>query len=265
MRAYQKARLLTARARGGGHDWRGVRVLGYHRLDRERHTLSVRPDDFRAQLDAALGAGLRPVSLDAALALLARPVDGRYLHVTFDDGYRDNLEHGEPVLRELGVPATIFVATAAIDGRATFDWFERQPPLLTWEELEELERGGVVAIGAHTRTHPHLPKVDAERAGDEVLGSRRDLEDRLGRPPAAFAYPAGLYGPRDVELVRAAGFRAAVTTRAGVNDHGTPPLELRRTMVYGEDSRADFAVKIAGLVDSPPLGAEWWHRRRAAA
>jgi peptidoglycan/xylan/chitin deacetylase (PgdA/CDA1 family) len=265
IRAYTRARIVRGRLLRRGVGWTGVRILGYHRLADERHVLCVRPERFRAQMQMVLESGCELVRLDAALELLAGAVEGRYVCVTFDDGYRDNLEQGAPVLEELDIPATIFVPTRILDGEADYWWFRDPPPALTWDELRALVAGGLVDAQAHTRTHPLLPRVTAERARDEIAGSRDDLEERLGYAPTSFCYPAGLYGDREVELVRQAGYRAAVTTRPGVNAGGAPMETLHRTLVYWQDSDADFRAKLDGVLDRPPALRDWLYRRRAAA
>src|SRR5688572_15349437 len=144
MRAYERGRMLQARVRRAP-DWSGVRILGYHRIADDEHVLSVHPDGFRVQMEHVLEAGLRPVRLDRALEMLAAPIEGRWVCVTFDDAYRDNLVEAVPVLRELGIPATIFVPTAIVDGEAGYTWFDdAAPPALTWEEIGELDSGELV-------------------------------------------------------------------------------------------------------------------------
>jgi peptidoglycan/xylan/chitin deacetylase (PgdA/CDA1 family) len=266
MRAYGRGRQLRARLRRGDSGWTGVRILGYHRIDDERCDLSVRPTAFRDQMLRLLDAGLTPVRLDRAIDLLRAPIDGRYVCVTFDDGYRDNLEHAVPVLTELGIPATIYVPTAIIDGRAPYWWFDRQPPALDWDEIVQLVAGGLVDVQAHTRTHPLLPHVaDIAVARDEIAGSKADIERRLPGRVTSFAYPAGLYGERERVLVAEAGFAAAVTTEPGVNRGGSDLHELRRTLVYWDDEPADFAAKLAGHLDRPPILRRWLYGRLARA
>jgi peptidoglycan/xylan/chitin deacetylase (PgdA/CDA1 family) len=264
MRAYTRARILRGRATGRGRGWRGIRILGYHRISDDPGVLSVRPARFRAQMEMLLESGVTPIRLDAALDLLGAPVDGRYACITFDDGYRDNLENGVPILRELGLPGTIFVPTRIIDGEAAYTWFRKPaPPALSWDELRGLVAGGLVDAQSHTRTHPWLPRVDDAHARDEIAGSAMDIEARLGYAPTSFCYPAGLYGPRETALVRAAGYRAGVTTDPGVNAGDAPMETLRRTLVYWEDSDADFRAKFDGLLDRPPVLRAWLYRRRA--
>src|SRR5918912_4632610 len=81
--------------------------------------------------------------------LLAGRVNGRTIGLSFDDGFRDVADVALPVLSEYGFRATIFVPTGVIDGTASFGWYGgRQPPLLSWEEIEELDGGGTVRFEA---------------------------------------------------------------------------------------------------------------------
>jgi peptidoglycan/xylan/chitin deacetylase (PgdA/CDA1 family) len=260
MRAYQRGRMLRARL-GRPREWTGVRILGYHRIAPGGDDLSVHPDAFRAQMEQVLEAGLRPVRLDAALDMLEQPVAGRWVCVTFDDGYRDNLLEALPVLEELDIPATIFVPTAVIDGNAGYDWYEDPPPALSWEEIARIVAGGLVDVQAHTRTHRRLPHVDDAAAREEIAGAKRDLERHVPYEVTSLCYPAGLYGERDARLVREAGYRGAVTTRPGVNPGAAPLERLNRTLVYWGDDASRFAAKLNGHLDAPPLGRGWLYRR----
>jgi peptidoglycan/xylan/chitin deacetylase (PgdA/CDA1 family) len=87
-------------------------------------------------------------------------------------------------------------------------------------------------IGGHTVNHPILAALDAEEALDEIIGGKRRLEEICGAPVTLFAYPNGKpgrdYGLRDVELVRQAGFKAAVSTLDGVAHRASDVFQLPR-------------------------------------
>jgi peptidoglycan/xylan/chitin deacetylase (PgdA/CDA1 family) len=87
-------------------------------------------------------------------------------------------------------------------------------------------------IGAHTINHPILALLDDEEARAEIVGGKCQLEDIAGTPVTLFAYPNGKpgqdYGPRDVDLVRKAGFAAAVSTENGVANRNSDLFQLPR-------------------------------------
>jgi len=96
-------------------------------------------------------------------------------------------------------------------------------------------------IGGHTVNHPILAVLDAERARAEIVGGKRRLEEITGVPVTLFAYPNGKpgrdYGPREVALVREAGFSAAVSTIRGVAHRGSDLFQLPRFGPWDRDPR----------------------------
>jgi peptidoglycan/xylan/chitin deacetylase (PgdA/CDA1 family) len=114
------ARLARSRARGV--------VLRYHALtDTSAPVVYAAPDicmhveAFRLQM-AFVKRAYTVVPLDALVDTVARggTFPQRALAITFDDGYADNHRLGLPVLRALGLPATIYVATGAVADAAPF-------------------------------------------------------------------------------------------------------------------------------------------------
>jgi peptidoglycan/xylan/chitin deacetylase (PgdA/CDA1 family) len=247
-RLYRRAAVVRA-CRGPEVEWRGLRILCYHRISPERDVLSVQPGLFRRQLEYALASGAAPVRLVDGLRDRAHASDRRSFCVTFDDGYADTLSEALPILRELSIPATVYIPTAIIGGTARLTWYHAPPPMLDWPGVHELRADGLVDIGAHTRTHPALTRLSDDAVRHEIAGSRAELAVQLGEAPTTFAYPAGLYGERERRLVDEAGFTSAVTVRAGVNAAEADPLELARTLIYGEEPLETFAARFDGKLD----------------
>jgi peptidoglycan/xylan/chitin deacetylase (PgdA/CDA1 family) len=202
----------------------------------------------------------RVVSLGDLVDKLARGVRLNHeLAITFDDGYRDNFENAGPVLRKLSLPATFFVVSDWI-GTDVVPWWDRQQgfrhPWMTWEQVRSLHRQGF-EIGGHTRTHVDLGAVPEIQAAGEIVGARRELEQRLGAAVDLFAYP---YGGRDNivnanrALVKTAGFRCCCSCFGGINQPGTDPFHLARipiTSWYASPGQLAFEAALGLSVESP--------------
>ena len=117
-----------------------------------------------------------------------------------------------------------------------------------WDDLETISQHGF-EIGAHTRTHPDLGRLDGAAAAEEIAGARADIERELGTSVDLFAYPYG--GRQNIaesnrRLVRAAGFRCCCSCYGGMADRGADPFHLQRIAVsQWYDSPQQFG---AGLV-----------------
>lgn len=188
-------------------------ILTYHSLDDSGSPVSLPPDVFRRHVDW-LGSG--PVEVVPLSRIHRLPDDADAIAITFDDGCRSFLEHGWPLLRERGLPVTLFVVTDHAGGRNDWGLPDKRTsvpdlPLLDWDEIGRLAEQGV-GVGSHTRTHPRLTECDPERIADEVEGSAAVLEERIGRAPRAFAYPYGSVGARAEAAVRRT-YDVACTTR----------------------------------------------------
>ncbi len=259
-----RARSAVWLARSGGRTRAGaIRIVFYHRIADDDDELAVSPRRFREQMRYLSDTGYRVVDVDTVGELLRRgDVPARTIGLSFDDGFLDIAENALPVLSEHGFRATVFVANEVIDGTAWFDWYERQPPVLGWEAIAQLDAESTFRFGAHTATHPNLLDVDNDSARREIVDSRRVLEDRLGRTVGSFCYPGGLFGDRERRLVAEAGYAVAVSCEPGANTPAVDPLALHRIQIDPRDSLLDFRAKVGGGHDSPPPLRARYRRRR---
>jgi peptidoglycan/xylan/chitin deacetylase (PgdA/CDA1 family) len=244
----------------------GLRILFYHRVSGDRDELAVTPDRFREQMDFLACEGYRVVDVAEAADLLDdRGPDDKLVALSFDDGYRDVVDNGLPILAAHGFRATVFVATGVLDGDTSFAWYRRQPPVLTWEDIIRLDGDGILRFEPHTISHPNLLALDDPSARHEILGSKRAVERRLGREAFAFCYPGGLFGTRERSMVAEAGFRVAVSCEPGANTPDTDRLALRRIPVNAHDRLLDFRAKVGGGHDSSSHARGVYRRLRYGA
>jgi peptidoglycan/xylan/chitin deacetylase (PgdA/CDA1 family) len=249
-----RARSVIWKTRTGGRgNAAGLRILLYHRVADDDDPLSLAPRRFREQMAHLAAEGYTVVDLMSAVAMLdAGELPARALGLTFDDGFVDVRDEALPVLAEHGFRATVFVTTGVTDGRLRFPWYAAdQPPVLGWDEIAALDRDGTLRFEAHTVSHPNLLSIDDATARAEIDDGRRELEQHLGRPVSAFAYPAGLYGERERRLVAEAGYTVAVTCEPGVNLPSSDRMALYRRQIDRGDRLLDFRAKIGGGHDTP--------------
>jgi len=106
----------------------------------------------------------------------------------------------------------------------------RERHTLSWAMLSEIHRAGVV-IGSHTKTHALLPNEDWQDAWEQTLGSKQDLERKLGITIRHFAYPNGSFNTFSVRVVANAGYRFAYTT-CSHRDPDAPLLTIPRKLLW---------------------------------
>jgi peptidoglycan/xylan/chitin deacetylase (PgdA/CDA1 family) len=221
-------------------------ILLYHSVgepfDSPRYVTDAR---FREQMEYLLGEGytiLTAKDLDA-IELDGKPRPHHAIVLTFDDGYENFYFAAFPILRELGIRATMFIITARTgDDEATR--VVQPTRSLIWPEISEIEAAGI-DIESHSVTHPHLKGMAQKDVVHEVVDSKATLEAKLGHEVTVFAYPNGSEDGRARNAVKQAGYRSGLSVSAGLD--GT--FDRQRISVHvGDDLRA-FAKKIGGT---------WW-------
>jgi peptidoglycan/xylan/chitin deacetylase (PgdA/CDA1 family) len=239
---------------------RTLRVLMYHKVnDQWPNPITVPTAVFAQQMTLLGELGYTPVSLDAVRDhyLLGAPLPDRAVLITFDDGYRDNLENAAPILIEHGYPAVIFAPVGYLDPGARPLPHEEslfrtgiRNPTLTWSQLAELEAGGI-RIESHGIGHRQLSELDPDQALREIAISKLRLEEALGREVEAYAYVKGSradYRLEHASLVRQAGYKLGFSAVSGVNDPTTDRFQLFRYNVEPYSARA-FELVLAGACD----------------
>lgn len=117
--------------------------------------------------------------------------------------------------------------------------------MLRWDQIRDMQRRGI-DFGAHTVSHPFVSRLTPEQGCYEISECKRRIEEELQLPVEHFAYPNGReedFSPWNKDLLRAAGYRAAVSTIWGMNDQETDRMELRRGQPW-ETNVAQFACKL---------------------
>jgi peptidoglycan/xylan/chitin deacetylase (PgdA/CDA1 family) len=242
----------------------GLFVLIYHRVGAgQGQEMDLPLGTFRRQMEW-LSANAEVVPLAAGLdRLAAGPFERDRVAVTFDDGYGDVYTRAWPVLRDLALPATVFLATGFMEGESPApirpgagDRGE-QPRPLGWDQVGEMAASGLVGVGSHTHTHRDLDELSASEAAEECERSNDVLRARAGVEPDVFAYPRAVIGNADVVAER---YRWAVGGDGTKNLPGrADPHRLSRTPVRASDGFFFFRRRLDGIA---PLEDRLYDRLR---
>lgn len=208
---------------------------------------------------------------------LKRPFIHNGLIITFDDGHKSNIEL-LPIIIKYGLTPAIYCCSQVVGTSHPYWWkmIERKevehykkyknkdrlqllknrrlykPDMLLSEE-QGLTKANLttlkdyVTFGSHTRIHPILPKCTQEEQWNEIVNSKKELEDLCKCPIEHFAYPNGDYDNYSIECVKKAGYKTARTTDAGWNDKNTNLYKLKVIGISDDANIRKLRFQLSGL------------------
>lgn len=229
--------------------WYGNRaslvVLCYHSIKEEEAGL------FERQLDYLVDErGFKVISGTHVAALIRAPEDfdrnTRYVCLTFDDCYLDNYSVVREILRRRNLGAIFFAATQKLGTTIDSCLENSKEQIMSSLQLQQMAQD--FDIGAHTQHHIRLAEVDRHVAEREILGSKDDLKELLGKDINFFAYPNGSYNGHALYAVNKGQFAAAFTIEQHTNYNYTEKYRLGRYLVQPSDNWV-FKLKVNGGYD----------------
>ena len=225
-------------------------ILMYHHIaspppeGTPSRNLFVSPADFRRQMRTLKKLGYQGCSIAELMPRLLIGKPGKFVGITFDDGYEDVYANALPVLQETGFTATTYFVSREIGGCNRWD-SDLGFPAARCMNLCQMRQWKALGheIGGHTLEHRRLGEIALNEAWRQIADCRRELEDLSGERVEAFSYPYGSFNAATSMLVEKAGFTSAATTlkkRAAPTDD---PLSLPRFNVGTADTLFSFLWK----------------------
>lgn len=217
----------------------GVSVLMYHMIGDIQNNAAVMTEaNLRLQMNYLRDHGYHPITMQELYDYITKgaPLPEKPVCITFDDGYLDSYTIVYPLMKEYGLPWTLFLIT---------DDVGKPYNRMTWEQLKEMADSHTVTIANHTLSHPKLHNLaTAKEKEKEIVEANEALKYHLGIDNAWLAYPYGDYDDQVVEICKKAGIKMAVTTDSGRVHVGSYPYELKRVYVGNDISLARFSERL---------------------
>lgn len=232
---------------------RGIVVLMYHQVSStETNALCVSIKQLDKQLDYIQRKGYNIISFDdlkryedQGQALPKKPVI-----ISFDDGYKNNLNLACPLLEKYRFPAIFFLTTAFLGKTNT--WDKGAEPIMDISDLHTLSAIKGMHIGLHSHNHINYERSSLEDV-ERDLGTCMEILEKNAIPFCpVLAYPYGKYPLKNKQkradmdaILKKSGIRYALRIGSKINRLPiTSPYTMTRTNIRGDESFFTFTIKL---------------------
>lgn len=233
-----------------------IPVIMYHRVIRDKseggvHGIYVTESQFEKHLKYLKQKGFETITFKD---LLNNKYKDRFnkgkkqIILTFDDGYTDNYNYAFPLLKKYGFKCVIYLLSHLNYNK--WDVEVKENPehkfdLMDMSMIKEMEEYGI-EFGGHTKTHPKLATLPIEIAQEEILTSKKVLEEKLGHALISFAYPYGNLNEDVKKTVKNSGYNFAVATDSGDISFSEDLFQIRRIGIFSTNNFFTFKRKVSG-------------------
>ncbi|MDO8639505.1 MAG: polysaccharide deacetylase family protein [bacterium] len=207
-----------------------VPVLMYHHVqpsamakEKGQSGLTVDSGIFDQQMGYLVSNGYTSISGLQLIEALRNhtPLAPKSVVITLDDGYRDAYEYAYQILQKYHLTANMAIPTGLMEGT----------DYLTWGQIQEMSRSGLIYFMDHTWSHSSLGNADINKIKYEVETAKQQLEQKTGQGINIFVYPYGSFGNNVINVLQQDGFVGAFSTIQGLVQCDTFIMDLHRTRI----------------------------------
>lgn len=232
---------------GIASDQFNVPVLCYHNFNPTTPgSMNLTPQRLETQFKWLKDNGFTVIPLKEVVAYLQgkRPaLPKKSVVITVDDGWHSVYSYVRPLAEKYHYPVTLFVYPQTISSGKN---------ALTWQQLKELQNTGLFDIQGHTYSHPnfkqekkHLSEPNYEKfVKNELVNSKKILEEKLGHPVSLLAWPFGIYNQYLEQEAANAGYEMAFSIDGRTANKSFRPMAQPRFMIIDKQSMQTFAQQI---------------------
>ncbi|MET4559460.1 peptidoglycan/xylan/chitin deacetylase (PgdA/CDA1 family) [Lysinibacillus parviboronicapiens] len=229
---------------------KGVTVINYHSFGdyKEIANINITAKLFREQLQMLKDSGYTTITEAQLIAYLQGHgrIPEKSVFLTIDDGYESVYTIAYPILKEMGMQATLFVIVNDVE-----TGLRKGVPMLNWQQIKEMSDSSIIQIGNHTYDLHWRGKNDAPKHEAMILNQTKEgksltnderrryiledvtkahqlIEKHTGKAPTSFAYPYGVYDRVAEQAIKAAGYQIDYSTQGGFNMFGDGTVHIKR-------------------------------------
>lgn len=190
----------------------------------------MRPD-FLAQVKYLRNNGFVTLSMNELFRILRDESinnvqrNKRYIALTFDDGYLGNYSNVFPILMEYGMRGNFFLITERIEREG----------MMTWHQIRKMADYGMT-FGSHTMNHALLGALSINEVQNELVDSKKVIEDNIGKEVNCLSLPHGSFGHNYRGVAVEAGYQGGCTSSPGLNTVFSDLFFLKRMNIPGNGS-----------------------------
>ncbi|MDQ0154216.1 polysaccharide deacetylase family protein [Robertmurraya andreesenii] len=258
---------IAAASKFAGNNVRIPILMYHHLLPKGASAAEISPERFREHMMAIKKKGYTTITDKELLDFLEGKgkLPNKPILITLDDGYRSNYLHAYPVLKELGMKATVYLITSrVVEGK---NKYPNEIPKFSWDEAKKSL--DVFSFQGHTYDFHYKGKNSRKQLKGMITGrmmlpngrlesqiqyqtrvlrdlsmSKKIIEDKLGTEVITLAYPFGEYSEDTIRLAKKAGYKLGLTVKPGVVGKGDNLFTLNRITANGNLTGQELLKKI---------------------
>lgn len=230
-----------------------IPVLMYHKIPQQeiqsQHKIFVTAENFEKHLQFFKKKGFTTLTF-SELSLFRKGLlnfkhfPKKPLVITFDDGYRDNLETASPLLKKYGYKAQLFLLADNKINSNVWDLSGDEPAheIMSLQERQAWKTSAY-EIGSHGFRHQKITEFSAEEAQKELSTSKLNLEDEFKVSVQSFAFTYGITRPEGAEMAQRAGYEYALNTDTGGMLMEEEPYSIFRVNIFPNETTSSLSKK----------------------
>tara|TARA_B100001057_G_scaffold499454_1_gene610176 strand:+ start:2154 stop:2864 length:711 start_codon:yes stop_codon:yes gene_type:complete len=209
-----------------------IPILLYHSISNDNSTLSLDINEFEKQIIFLKERKYKTINFDEI-----DNTEKKKIIITFDDGYKDLYTSVLPILKKYDFKATCFVVSGLLGKKNIWDEGKKNfvsKNLMNASDIREWIKNGM-SIGSHSHNHHNLTSLNGDQITNELIYSKKFLEDVIGIGIDNFSYPYGKVDDSVYKITRKIFTKATTTNRGRFNTnnhdfHLIPRIDMGKNL-----------------------------------